>query len=150
MRSYFSIYRIFRQKQWDESELGFRSGEKMKYVKQFVIIIFITFLGELLHYYLPLPVPASIYGMLLLFAALEFKVIRLDAVKETGDFLIQIMPVMFIPAGVGILDAWGVLQPVILPVAVIMAVSTVAVMGVSALVTQAVIRSGKKKEVHTK
>ncbi|MCI8991993.1 MAG: CidA/LrgA family protein [Eubacterium sp.] len=122
----------------------------MKYVKQFVIIIFITFLGELLHYYLPLPVPASIYGMLLLFAALEFKVIRLDAVKETGDFLIQIMPVMFIPAGVGILDAWGVLQPVILPVAVIMAVSTVAVMGVSALVTQAVIRSGKKKEVHTK
>lgn len=122
----------------------------MKYIKQFVIIIFITFLGELLHYYLPLPVPASIYGMILMFAALEFKIIKLDSVKETGNFLVQIMPVMFIPAGVGVMDAWGILRPVILPVVVIMAVSTVAVMGVSAGVTQAVIRSGKKKGVHKK
>lgn len=122
----------------------------MKYIKQFLIILFITFLGELLHDCIPLPVPASIYGMVLMFAALEFKIIKLSAVKETGDFLVQIMPVMFIPAGVGVMDAWGILQPVLVPVVVIMAVSTIAVMGVSAAVTQAVIRAGKKKEVHTK
>ena len=117
----------------------------MKYVKQFVIIIFITFLGELLHYYLPLPVPASIYGMLLLFAALEFKVIRLDAVKETGDFLIQIMPVMFIPAGVGLMASWGTLKPVLVPVSIITVAVLVIVMAVTGRISQRLIRRERGK-----
>lgn len=112
----------------------------MKYIRQLMIILFITFLGEILHYILPFPVPASIYGMVLLFLALEFKIVKLSSVRETGKFLIEIMPLMFIPAGVGVLDAWGILRPHLVPVVVIMVVSTIAVMGVSGKVTQAVIR----------
>ena len=43
----------------------------MKYLIQFLIIIAFSFAGELLHYCLPLPIPASIYGIILLFLALE-------------------------------------------------------------------------------
>lgn len=117
----------------------------MKYIKQLMIILFITFLGEILHYVLPLPVPTSIYGMILLFAALELKIIKLSDVRETGKFLIEIMPIMFIPAGVGVLDAWGVLKPHLVPILVIMVVSTVLVMGVSGKVTEAVIHLNRKR-----
>lgn len=113
----------------------------MKYIIQLMIILFITFLGEILHYILPFPVPASIYGMVLLFMALEVKIVKLSSVRETGKFLIEIMPIMFIPAGVGVLDAWGILRPHLVPVVVIMFVSTIIVMAVSGKVTQAVIRS---------
>lgn len=83
----------------------------MKYLKQFSIILLISFVGEFLHHRLPFPVPASIYGVAVLFFCLEFKVIQLSAVKDTGDFLIEIMPVMFIPPAVGLVEVWGTLYP---------------------------------------
>lgn len=116
----------------------------MKFLKQFVIILCISFLGELFHYLIPLPVPASIYGILLMLLCLHFKLFRADEVRETGIFLIEIMPVMFIPAGVGLMESWGELKAVLVPVLVITLVSTIVVMVVSGRVTQAVIRLEKK------
>lgn len=118
----------------------------MRYLKQFTIILTISLLGEVLHYFIPLPVPASIYGLLLMLAALLTGVVKRDSVREAGAFLVEIMPVMFIPAAVGLLEAWGVLRPVWLPVAVITVVSTVLVMGVSGLVTQFVIRRDERRK----
>lgn len=70
----------------------------MKYVKQFGIILLISFAGESLNYLLPLPVPASIYGLVLMFLCLQLRVFRLEDVRDTALFLIEIMPLMFIPA----------------------------------------------------
>ena len=97
----------------------------MKYLKQFLIILIISFIGEILKEILPLPIPASIYGMVILFVCLLTKVIKLEDVRETGKFLIEIMPVMFIPAGVGLMSSWNVLRPLILPVGIITVVTVV-------------------------
>ena len=82
----------------------------MKFIRQFLIIILISFCRRLLHAILPLPVPASIYGLLILLAGLQTKVIPLKAVDEAGGFLIEIMPMLFIPAGVGLMVSWGRLK----------------------------------------
>ena len=82
----------------------------MKILRQFVIILLISFLGELLKAALPLPVPASVWGLILMLAALKTGVLKLSQVSDAAVFLIEIMPVMFIPAGVGLLNAWGVLK----------------------------------------
>ncbi len=116
----------------------------MKYVRQFLIILVISFIGELLRYYIPLKIPASIYGLVLLFAALELRIIKLVSIRETSRFLIEIMPLMFVPAGVGLLSSWGVLKPVCVPIMVIVLISTIIVMAVSGKVTQGVIRMEKK------
>lgn len=118
----------------------------MKWLKQFGIILAISFLGEVLHALLPLPIPASIYGIVMLFLTLECKIIPLHAVKEGSAFLIEIMPVMFIPAAVGLLESWNVLRPNWMAYILITAVTTVLVMGISGLATQWVIRSEKGKE----
>lgn len=119
----------------------------MKYIKQFLIILLISFLGEILKCLLPLPIPASIYGMIILFLGLMTKVIKLESVKETGKFLIEIMPIMFIPAGVGLMTTWGGLQPILLPVSIITAVTIITVMVATGWVSQIIIRkSGKKKD----
>ena len=87
-----------------------------------------SFIGELLKYLLPLPVPASIYGMVILFIGLLTGIIPLASVKDAGKFLIEIMPVMFIPAGVGLMSSWGTLKPVLLPVSIITVDALITVM----------------------
>ncbi len=119
----------------------------MKYIKQFEIILAISLLGELLNRTIPLPVPASIYGMLILFTALCTGVVKLSSVKETGHFLIQIMPMMFIPATVGLLESWEVMQNFLTAIIVISLLSTVLVILASGHITQFIINlKGKEKK----
>lgn len=117
----------------------------MKYIRQFIIILLISFLGEILNYLLPLPIPASIYGLVLMLIGLISGLIPLHAVRDTGHFLLEIMPLMFIPAAVGLLESRVVLRPVFLPIVSITVLSTVAVMAVAGLCTQSVICSARKK-----
>lgn len=118
----------------------------MKLIRQFGIILAITFAGEVLKGLLPLPIPVSIYGLLLMLVLLVTGILPLEAVQDAGKFLIEIMPVLFVPAAVGLLDSWPSLQAVLMPIAVITVVTTIFVMAVSGLVTQAVIRRERKSK----
>jgi holin-like protein len=115
----------------------------MKFLKQFLIILAISLIGEILKSVLPFPIPASIYGMVLMFVLLLTGVIKLDQVRDAGKFLIEIMPVMFIPAGVGLMASWNVLQPVLLPVSIITVITIFTVMGATGFVSQVIIKKSK-------
>ena len=98
-------------------------------------------------YFLPLPIPGSIYGLLLMFVLLLARVIKVEHVKEVGEFLIEIMPLMFIPAGVGLMASWGELQEFLVPLLVITVTTTFIVMFVTGKVTDFMMdRKGKKEE----
>lgn len=116
----------------------------MKYIRQILIIMTVTLLGELLHFYFPLPVPASVYGLVLMLLALSLKWVRLPQVQETADFLISLMPLMFVPPGVALLVLWSDLKPALLAFATITLVSTVLVMGVTGKTVQWVDRLQKR------
>jgi holin-like protein len=78
---------------------------------------------------------------------LSTKIIKVEDVKKAGNFLIEIMPMMFIPAAVGIIVAWDELKPICGQIVVIIVVSTILVMAVSGRITQRVIAlSGRKKQ----
>ncbi len=118
----------------------------MKYLKQFTIILLISFAGDLLHSVLPLPVPGSIYGIILLFILLQTKILPLESVKETGKFLVEIMPVMFIPAAVGLVESWEVIGSSWVSYIIVTIVTTFLVMGVAGVVTQLIVRKSQDKE----
>ena len=118
----------------------------MKYIYQLFIILVVTFVGELLHYFIPIPVPASIYGLIIMLILLCTKVVKLEHVERTSDFLIEIMPRMFIPGGVGLVTAGGDLKDMMLPVVVITIISTIVVMAVTGKATELIMKTGKKKE----
>lgn len=118
----------------------------MKYIKQFLIIIVISLIGEVLRYCIPLPIPASIYGLVLMLAALKTKLVPLEKVKDAGKFLIDVMPVMFIPVCVELFFIWGLLKPILIPALIAIAVSTVAVIAVTGRVTQTVIKKERRRD----
>lgn len=96
----------------------------MKHMRQFLIILFFTCIGEILHEFIPLPIPSSIYGLVLLFIALNHGIFKINEVHDTADFLIDIMPIMFIPAAVGLIQS-----------IIIMMISTVVVMTITGKVS---------------
>lgn len=119
----------------------------MKYLKQFGIIILISFIGEILNYYIPLPIPASIYGLLIMLFLLLSGILKLQNVQCCAKFLIDVMPVMFIPAGVGLMVKWADLQSFLVPIAVITVVSTIVVMAVTGTTAQFLINRQSKKDI---
>jgi len=119
----------------------------MKFLRQFMIILLLSFLGEVLKMFIPLPIPASVYGLVLMLVCLMTGVLKTSQVKEAAFFLIEIMPVMFIPAAAGLIDSWKVLQPLLLPILVITVVITVFVMVITGKVAQMIAQKrGIKNE----
>ena len=118
----------------------------MKYLTQFLRILAFTLAGELLQRLVPLPIPASVYGLVLLFLALMLGIVKLHQVDGVSKFLIATMGILFVAPGVSILEVWETVAPSILWVVVTSLVSTAVVFAVSALVTQAMIRKGEKQD----
>lgn len=113
------------------------------------MILGITLVGEWLNVLLPLPVPAGVYGLFLMQILLCTGVLKLRQVEATGNFLLDIMPVMFVPAAAGLTDSFKQLQPVLVPVVGICVISTLIVMAVTGKTADLMIerreRYGKKK-----
>lgn len=119
----------------------------MKFLRQFMIILLLSFLGEVLKMFIPLPITASVYGLVLMLVCLMTGVLKTSQVKDAAFFLIEIMPVMFIPAAAGLIDSWGVLRPLIVPIMIITVVITVFVMAVTGRVAQMIAQKrGIKNE----
>ena len=116
----------------------------MKYVFQFARIMGFCLAGELLHRVLPLPIPASIYGLVLLAAALLMGVVKLEQVKQTGDFLSSLFPLLFIPTVAGVMEQWELIADNLLPILIALGPVTWAVMAVAGKVTQKIMDREEK------
>ena len=121
----------------------------MKYLRQFGLVLLFSLLGELCRFLIPFPIPASIYGMILLFAALGLKIIKLPTINDAGGWLVSILPVLFVAPAVNLLSSWDALKDAIVPILVVMIATTVIVFAVAGLVTQWILkgRKGDKQDV---
>lgn len=116
----------------------------MKYLTQFLRILAFTLAGELLQRLVPLPIPASVYGLVLLFAALNTGLVKLEQVKDAGGFLISILPILFVSPAVGILDNWEAIRGALIPILALTLLSTVLTFGIAGRATQAMMGKEEK------
>lgn len=120
-------------------------GVTMKYIHQFLIILTVSFIGELLGLVIPLPIPASVYGLGIMLICLFTGIIKLHQIEEVADWLILIMPVLFVPSAVSLINVSEALLKDILVISVVTLVSTIVVMIVTGKVAQFII---ERKEQH--
>lgn len=108
----------------------------MKLYIQLMIIFAISLLGEAISTVFNLPVPGSIIGLILLFLALQFKILRLRHISVVGNFLLDNMTILFLPAAVGIMDKFHIIAPFLLPIILIILVAIIINVIVIAVVVQ--------------
>ncbi len=118
----------------------------MKYLPQFLIIMGFTLAGEALQRLLPLPIPASVYGLVLLFLALCLKIVKIEQVKAVGGFFVSILPLLFVAPAVGIVEHWALIAPQLLPIALLLLASTMLTFGISGGITQRLTRRGGERK----
>ncbi|MDE7262895.1 MAG: CidA/LrgA family protein [Oscillospiraceae bacterium] len=116
----------------------------MKYLHQAVLLTVITFAAEIIKYLLPLPVPASIYGLLLLFILLKTGLVRLSQIEDVGNLLLELMPLLLVPASVSFLTVVDTIQGILLPVLIMGFIGTMVVMFVTGRISQRMIQSGRR------
>ncbi|MBO5220309.1 MAG: CidA/LrgA family protein [Clostridia bacterium] len=112
----------------------------MKHLLQITIIAAVSLAGEILHQLIPLPIPGSIYGLVIMLLLLYFGAIEVRHVKDVSSWLLSLMPVMFIGPTVGLIVTFDSYKDFLIPIAVTVTLSTVLVMGVTGVVSQQLIR----------
>lgn len=115
----------------------------MKYIRQFAIILLFCFLGQVVSTVFKLPIPGTVLGMLFMVAALCLGVIKLDAIEEVGNFLLDYLPFFFVPAGMGLITSFKVISNTWIYLLIIIFISTIITMAVTGLTVQLVKRRKK-------
>lgn len=114
----------------------------MKYLTQFLIIMAFTLAGEAMQRIIPLPIPASVYGLALLFLALCFRIVKPEQVKDTGAFLTSILPILFVSPAVGIVEDWALIREDLPAILLLLVASTILTFGIAGRVAQALLEKG--------
>lgn len=120
----------------------------MRIPAQLALILSICLVGEFLHR-IGIPVPGNILGMLILFLLLCFKIVREEAIEKVSGFFLKFLPLFFLPAGVGVLGAWGLLRGSVLNIFLVCVLSSFVSIIFAGLIVQLLSRITKpslKKE----
>lgn len=117
----------------------------MKYLVQIGIIGAICTVAELLYVLLPFPIPASVYGLVLLFLLLMTGIVKLQQIEETADFLLLIMPVLFLEPSVKLMTALPILKGQAVRLFLLCIVSTCVTIMVTGVSAQALIRRKRRR-----
>ena len=124
----------------------FKERIAVKYIKQIMVILCFSLIGQALEHWIPLPVPAAIYGFVLLFLALSTGILKQEQIQETADFLISCMGILFVAPAVNILTYYDVIAPQLAKVCLVVVLSTAVVFAVSGWVTQQLRKKGENND----
>lgn len=117
----------------------------MKYIKQFALILSIYYLGIIFNkFFIPL-IPSTVLGMLFLFMFLNFKIIKIESIKDFSEFMLMNLAFFFIPPGITLIKSWSILSSNLWKIAFIVIVSTFITMIITAKTVEFLIRRGDKK-----
>ena len=120
-----------------------------EYLKQSALIFGFSLLGEALNRLIPLPIPAAVYGLVLVFTALCLKIVKVEQISKVSDFLLTILPILFVSPAVNLLESWNILAPQVIPIALLVMSSTILVFVVAGLVSQLFCRKEKSDGNHS-
>lgn len=119
------------------------------YLKQSAVIFGFTLLGEALHRLIPLPIPAAVYGLILLFAALCLKLVKVEQLDKVSGFLLTILPILFVSPAVNLLESWSILAPQVLSISLLVVSSTILVFAIAGVVSQLFCRKEDSNGNHS-
>lgn len=108
----------------------------MKYLKQLMIILIAYFLGIIMQLAFNLPIPGTVLGLILLFLGLSFGIVKIEMIEDICEVLISHMSFLFIPAGVGLMTSFNLLEGKVVAFSAVIIISTFVVWIVTAYVVK--------------
>lgn len=117
----------------------------MKYIYQFCILMIFVLLGEVCEHFIPLPIAGSIYGLVLLFLALVFGVVKLHWVEDVANWFHNTMSLFFVAPAVAVIDIWGDIADIWWILVLLMVAAYLVTMITTGITADALIHDSDKK-----
>lgn len=105
-------------------------------VIQILIIHIFLFLGMVAKHFISLPIPASMFGLLIFFLSLKLKIIKLQWVEQGGNWLLAELLLFFVPSAVGIVNYTEIFSMEGIESVLLIGLSTMIVIGVTAFTAE--------------
>ena len=120
----------------------------MKIFREFLTILVLYFIGELIAKTLNIPIPGNIIAMILLFLSLCTGIIKVEKVDTISNFFLDHLAFFFIPAGVGLMNSFDSIKSSAIQIVIICIVTTIIVMAVTGIVVQFTSNMLSKRKLH--
>jgi holin-like protein len=108
-------------------------------ILQVLFIHIFLFLGAAAKAFIPLPIPASMFGLAILFLALCLKIVKLEWVEKGANWLMAELLLFFVPSAVGIVNYDEILSFQGAEIVVLIGISTILVMGMTAWIAEKIM-----------
>ncbi|MDX6155513.1 antiholin-like murein hydrolase modulator LrgA [Bacillus subtilis] len=116
------------------------------FLTQAFIFAVIMLVSNMIAAIVPIPIPASVVGLVLLFLLLCLKVIKLEQVETLGTSLTSLIGFLFVPSGISVMNSLGVMQQYGLQIVLVILLATIILLGATGLFSQLILSlSGKRK-----
>ncbi|ARF68303.1 hypothetical protein B7C51_11510 [Paenibacillus larvae subsp. pulvifaciens] len=109
------------------------------FLTQAFIFSVIMLVSHIITALLPIPMPASVIGLVLLFVLLCLKVVKLEQVESFGAALTGIIGFLFVPSGISVMNSLGVMQQFGLQIILVIFAATAILLAVTGLFSQMIL-----------
>ncbi|PSB71976.1 antiholin-like murein hydrolase modulator LrgA [Bacillus pumilus] len=118
------------------------------FLSQAFIFATVMFVSNLISMYLPIPMPASVIGLVLLFVLLTTKIVKLEQVEQLGTSLTGLISFLFVPSGISVIQSLGVMQEVGVQVIGVIIIATIMLLAATGLFSQLLMQLSEKPQKH--
>ncbi|MDQ0817964.1 holin-like protein [Bacillus pumilus] len=116
------------------------------FLSQAFIFATVMFVSNLISMYLPIPMPASVIGLVLLFVLLTTKIVKLEQVEQLGTSLTGLISFLFVPSGISVIQSLGVMQEVGVQVVGVIIIATIMLLAATGLFSQLLMQLSEKPQ----
>ncbi|MGQ9008957.1 antiholin-like murein hydrolase modulator LrgA [Bacillus stercoris] len=120
------------------------------FLTQAFIFAVIMLVSNMIAAIVPIPIPASVVGLVLLFLLLCLKVIKLEQVETLGTSLTSLIGFLFVPSGISVMNSLGVMQQYGLQIVLVILLATIILLGATGLFSQLILSLGGKRAADMK
>ncbi|WOQ71172.1 antiholin-like murein hydrolase modulator LrgA [Bacillus stratosphericus] len=120
------------------------------FLSQAFIFATVMFVSNLISMYLPIPMPASVIGLVLLFILLTTKIVRLEQVEQLGSSLTGLISFLFVPSGISVIQSLGVMQEVGVQVVGVIIIATIMLLAATGLFSQLLMQLSERPQQRQK
>ncbi|KIL26212.1 antiholin-like murein hydrolase modulator LrgA [Bacillus altitudinis] len=116
------------------------------FLSQAFIFATVMFVSNLISMYLPIPMPASVIGLVLLFILLTTKIVKLEQVEQLGSSLTGLISFLFVPSGISVIQSLGVMQEVGVQVVGVIIIATIMLLAATGLFSQLLMQLSERPQ----
>lgn len=121
-----------------------KNSKAVPFLQQAFIFAIVMLVANIIKGFLPMPMPASAIGLILLFIALSTKIVKVEQVEGLGNKLISIISFLFVPAAISVINSLGILSTSGLQIMLIIIVATVILLAIAGWSTQVFLKKRAK------